>query len=96
MDGGGEGVLLLVIWCIVAGGDSWWCDLIRLMLLFVLLQLLSVSETGVVASSQSFPTGGGIELFKLLVLTPSVSLHEFELLELEFILHGVLSCVWLS
>ena len=55
------------------------------------LQLLSVSETGVVAASQSFPPGGIELLLKLLILTPSVSLHEFELLELEFMLHVVLS-----
>ncbi len=47
-----------------------------------MLSFLSVSETGVVASSQSFPP---IELFKLMLAT-SVSLHVFELLELEFVL----------
>ena len=56
-------------------------------LLEIVIILLSVSETGVVAASQSFPPN---ELFKLMFAT-SLSLQVFELLELEFVLI-VLGC----
>ena len=53
----------------------------RLLLIVIILFFLSISETGVVAASQSFPPN---ELFKLMLAT-SVSLQVLELLELELV-----------
>ena len=62
-------------------GDSFG-GLTRLLLIVFILFFLSISETGVVAASQSFPPN---ELFKLMLAT-SVSLQVLELLELELVL----------